>query len=147
MKGLQHTPRTRARVIEEFRKLGRIDLACAAVEVDRTDHYRWIKRHADYRAAFEEAREQVNGLLEDEAFRRAHHGTMRPVTVAGQLVMVHEFSDQLLMFLLKCRNPSVFGDFQRLQVTGKDGEPLIPLAQWRELVKKAKAEDAAGKAK
>jgi hypothetical protein len=51
------------------------------------------------------------GLLEDEAVRRAYKGTLRPQAIGGgKVMMVTEFSDQLLMFLLKCRNPKVFGD-------------------------------------
>jgi hypothetical protein len=92
--------------------------------VDRTSHYNWLRERPEYAAEFEAAREQVAGLLEDEATRRAYQGTMRPVTVAGQMVMVTEFSDRLLEFLLKCRNRPVFGDRQEL--TGKDGTPLLP---------------------
>ena len=32
------------------------------------------------------------------------------MSVGGKVHMVTEFSDNLLMFLLKCRNPKVFGD-------------------------------------
>lgn len=119
MGAVRHTQHTRARVIQEFRRTGRVDLACAAAGCDRTDHYRWLKKHLDYAAAFEEAREQVAGLLEDEAVRRAYRGTQRPVAVAGKLVMMTEFSDQLLMFLLKCRNPQVFGDRIRQEHSGE----------------------------
>jgi len=118
---VRHTPHTRARVIAEFRRTGRVDLACAFAGVDRAAHYRWLQSHDGYRVAFEEAREQVNGLLEDEAVRRAYHGTAKPVSIGGQLVMMTEFSDQLLMFLLKCRNPGVFGDRQRLEHSGPGG--------------------------
>ena len=118
MGAVRHTPHTRARVIEEFRRTGRVDLACAACGVDRTTHYSWIQRHEDYKAAFEEARDQVNGLLEDEAVRRAYRGTIKPVSIGGQVHFVTEFSDQLLMFLLKCRNRPVFGDRQQIEHSG-----------------------------
>lgn len=129
----QHSPRTRALVIKEFRRVGRVDLACASQGVDRTTHYSWLKRFPKYAKDFEEARAEVAGLLEDEAVRRAYQGTMRPTAVAGKMVMVTEFSDRLLEFLLKCRNRPVFGDRAALQHTGKDDEALFPqaaLEQW-----------------
>lgn len=88
--------------------MGRVDLACASVGIDRDRHYDWLKIYPDYKQEFEAAREQVSGLLEDEATRRAYHGTIRPHSVAGKQVMVTEFSDNLLMFLLEHRNPAVF---------------------------------------
>jgi len=39
MGAVRHSQRTRMRVIEEFRRTGRVDLACAANGVDRTMHY------------------------------------------------------------------------------------------------------------
>ena len=89
-------------------------------------HYHWLKEDPKYKAEFEAAREQVAGLLEDEAVRRAYHGTAKPVSVGGQIVMLHEFSDRLLEFLLKCRNRPVFGD--KFEHTGKDGAALFTLA-------------------
>lgn len=91
MGAIRHTANVRARVIEEFRKTGRVDLATATVGVDREAHYRWLKQHKDYAAAFEEARQPVAQMLEDEAVKRAMAS-----------------SDQLLMFMLEHRNPAVF---------------------------------------
>ncbi len=103
-----------------------MDLACAHAGVDRSTHYDWLRRFPEYAADFEIAREQVAGLLEDEAIRRAYHGTLKPVTVAGGMVMITEFSDRLLEFLLKCRNRPVFGD--RFEHSGPGGQPLLTLS-------------------
>jgi hypothetical protein len=103
-------------------------MACASVGVDRSTHYAWLKDDLDYAKAFAEALPIAAGLLEDEAFRRAYHGTLKPMNVGGKIVMVTEFSDRLMEVLLKARNRAVFGDRQDLQITGKDGSPLIPLA-------------------
>src|SRR5579859_1377305 len=66
--------------------------------------------------------QEACGLLEDEAVRRAYKGTLRPQAIGGgKVMMVTEFSDQLLMFLLKCRNPKVFGD-RRENTVHLDGE-------------------------
>ena len=50
---------TREKVIQEFRRVGRVDLACAAAGVDRTTHYGWMKNDPEYRKSFEEAREEA----------------------------------------------------------------------------------------
>jgi hypothetical protein len=119
MGAVRHTQRTRAGVIAEFRRCGRVDLACAKMGVDRTMHYDWMKNDLAYREAFEEARAEVAGLLEDEAVRRAYRGTVKPMSIGGKMVMVTEFSDRLLEYLLKCRNPAVFGDKRDLMVSGE----------------------------
>jgi hypothetical protein len=77
---------------------------------DRMSHYHWLREYPDYRAAFERAREPAADVLEDEAVRRAVEGVEKPVTVAGQKELIREYSDQVLMFLLKGRRRAVFGD-------------------------------------
>jgi hypothetical protein len=121
MGAVRHTQQTRARVIEEFRRTGRVDLACAAAGCDRTSHYLWLGKYPDYAAEFETARVQVAGLLEDEAVRRAYQGTAKPVSIGGKLVMLHEFSDSLLMFLLKARNRKVFGEVNSHRLVDEQG--------------------------
>lgn len=116
--GVRHTNATRAKLLEEFRRVGRVDLACAAAGCDRDSHYRWMKKFPKYAADFEEAQKQALGLLEDEATRRAYHGTMKPVSVGGQVVMVTEFSDRLMEFLLKCRGPEKYGERRELNHKG-----------------------------
>ena len=92
---MRHLQRTREKVIKEFRKVGRVDLACAAAGVDRTTHYWWMKNDPEYRKSFEEAREEACGLLEDEAVRRAYKGTLRTQAIGGgKVMMVTEFRDQ-----------------------------------------------------
>jgi hypothetical protein len=124
MGATQHTQHTRSLVLKEFKRTGRLDLACAAAGCDRTRHYAWLRKFPKYAEAFEEARQEVAQLLEDEAVRRAYQGTMKPVNIGGKIVMLHEFSDQLLIFLLKNRNRPVFGERVGVEHSGKDGEPI-----------------------
>jgi hypothetical protein len=49
--------------------------------------------------------------LEEEAARRAYHGTLKPVFYKGvKCGVVREYSDSLMMFLLKGRKPEVYRD-------------------------------------
>jgi len=108
-----------------------------------------MKNDPEYRKSFDEAREEACGLLEDEAVRRAYKGTLRPQAIGGgKVIMVTEFSDQLLVFLLKCRNPKVFGD-RREDTVHLDGQPSIAdilRSRRQERLAREATEEAAAKA-
>jgi len=61
--------------------------------------------------------------LEAEAWRRAVEGVEKPVFQGGvQVGVIREFSDSVLMFLLRARKPEVY--WERYDVT-KASQPLI----------------------
>lgn len=69
----------------------------------------------DFARLFLEARESAVEALEAEAYRRACHGTLRekPIYFRGQEVgteTIREYSDSLLMFLLRAARPGVYRD-------------------------------------
>lgn len=71
------------------------------------------RRAADesFAAAWGEAMETACDALEAEARRRAHDGVRKPVYQGGKKVgEIREYSDTLLIFLLKGRRREVFGD-------------------------------------
>jgi hypothetical protein len=118
--------------------------------MDRDNHYLWLKKDPDYAAAFEIARGRGADALEAEAVRRAHEGITKPIFHGGKRAIdvvqnpdgsikrdetgkpigipaaVREYSDTLLIFLLKGRNPAVFGDRLK-QEHGGPGEKPIPV--------------------
>ena len=100
--------------------------AAEAAHICRDTHYAWLKSDPEYKAKFGQVQEQVVQALEDECVRRAYHGIQRPVTVAGKRELVTEFSDTLLIFLLKGNRPNKYRDNVRQEVTGTGGAPLIP---------------------
>jgi hypothetical protein len=111
------TPQQRA-FLAAFRNTGNVRLACEAAKVGRSSHYRWLNQDPAYREAFAVAKEEVADLLEAEAFRRAVDGVEKPVgwhkgKPGGY---VREYSDTLLIFLLKGLRPEKYGD--RVQVRG-----------------------------
>ena len=92
--------------------------------IGRRTVYDWRAQDPEFSAAFEDAYQRGVAVLEDEAFRRAHDGVQRPVYYKGAIVdHVREFSDSLLMFLLKARDPR-FRDKTQVEMTGKDGGPI-----------------------
>lgn len=63
--------------------------------------------------------------LEDEAVRRAHEGVLKPVFQQGKEVgHVREYSDALMVTMLKARRPEKFKDRVASEVSGKDGGPV-----------------------
>jgi hypothetical protein len=111
------SPQQRA-FLAAFRKTGNVRLACGAAKVGRSSHYRWLNQSPAYREAFAVAKEEVADLLEAEAYRRAVEGVERPVGwYKGQAGgSVREYSDTLLIFLLKGLRPEKYGD--RVQMRG-----------------------------
>ena len=86
--------------------------------------------------------------MEAEAVRRAHQGVTKPIFHGGKRAVdvvqnpdgsikrdetgkpigipaaVREYSDTLLIFLLKGRNPAVFGDRLKQEHGGLEGKPI-----------------------
>lgn len=97
-------PKQRA-FLRAYAALGRVDLAAEASKIHRDTHYAWLHEETPYAHFFDQCREEVAQRLEDEAFRRAHDGIDKPVTVAGEREVIREYSDTLLIFLLKGMKP------------------------------------------
>ena len=107
---------------------------------------------ADFSAAWDEAHEAGTEAMEQEAKRRAIEGTIKPLTSRGEVVwasqkdgqivtadtegarllpvMLHEYSDTLLIFLLKGRKPEVYRE--NVNISGRiqsDLSGLLTLAR------------------
>ena len=110
-------PKQRAFLIA-FRETGNVRLACEAAGVGRSSHYRWLDGDPIYQEAFEEAQEDACDTLEAAAVRRAVVGVQKPAGwyrgKAGGTIT--EYSDNLLMFLLKGNRPEKYAD--RVELRG-----------------------------
>ena len=92
--------------------------------IDRGTHYDWLQKDPEYRAQFERAQEVAIQALEDEAVRRAYEGVERPVYQGGEKVgVIREYSDTLLIFLLKGARPQKYRE--RYDVVVEAGEGLV----------------------
>jgi len=77
------------------------------------------------KTVWQKALEIAADLLEDEAVRRAKEGTQKPVFQGGQLVgHVQEYSDTLMIFLLKGAKPKKYVERLQQEVSGPDGGPI-----------------------
>ena len=66
------------------------------------------KNHLDFDRQVKEAQEEASDELEREAWRRAVEGVENPKTIAGERELVREYSDTLLIFLLKGTKPEKY---------------------------------------
>jgi hypothetical protein len=123
--GQQKGVSKRKAFLAAFRTTASVTKAAEAAGIDRQLHYRWLLEPA-YQKAFESARAEAAQLLEDEAVRRAHEGVLQPVFYKGKPCgATREYSDQLLMFLLRALQPQRFRDNATVEHTGKDGGPIV----------------------
>lgn len=97
--------------IEAYRRCGVIRYASEATKVQRSLHYKWLECDEAYAQAFAEAQEDAIDAMEKEAFRRAVKGTLKPVFHQGEECgQVREYSDTLLIFLMKGARPHKYRD-------------------------------------
>lgn len=90
---------------------GNVKLACQAARVSRSTVYEWRGEDPEFAAAWEAALAEAVESLEAEAYRRAVKGTLKPVFQGGKLAgKVREYSDTLLIFLMKGAAPQKYRD-------------------------------------
>lgn len=98
-------------------QLGNVRAACQQAGVPRRTAYRHKARSPEFADDWDEAVEDACDYMEGEAFRRATQGVDKPVTVAGEREIIKDYSDSLLMFLLKAHRPGKFRE--RLDTPGR----------------------------
>jgi len=117
------TPKKRARFLEALAETCHVSKSCEITQISRQTAYRWRKDDVEFAAQWSNALEMGSDLLEEEAIRRAKDGVRRPVFQGGLLVgHIREYSDTLLIFLLKGAKPGKYGD--RTVLAGDRKNPL-----------------------
>lgn len=124
LRGAPKTIAAKRKFLSAYANCGGVILAAAKLSgIDRGTHYDWLESDPNYRAAFDEAKEEAIELLEAEAIRRGVLGWKEPIYQGGVKVGdVTRYSHALLIFMLKARRPEVYRE--RFELTGKDGSAL-----------------------
>lgn len=120
-------------------------MAAREADVSVPTVYTWRKRNELFAAAWDWAVQEGVDRLEDEALRRAVEGTLKPVFQGKELVgHVREYSDKLLVLLLKGRRPHVYNRSYH-EHSGPGGGP-IPIRMTVQQAKQRLAELGISKA-
>ena len=94
--------------------------ACQRSGVPRQTAYDLRREDQAFAAAWDDGLRLGVEALHDEAVRRAKKGVRRPVYQGKELVgYVSEYSDRLLMFLLKAHDPEKYADRHQTTATIK----------------------------
>ena len=107
--------------LEVFQKTGTIGPATRVAGIDRVAVHRWLEHDEQFELEYNLAKEDAVDSMEEEARRRAVEGVVQeqPIFFRGQQVgvkVITDYSDTLLMFLLKAARPDKYKD--RVDVTG-----------------------------
>lgn len=114
--------------LRSFVKTGSLSRSAKEVGINVRSHYYWLENDPKYVKRYKAAEIQVVDILVQEARRRAVFGTKKPVFYKGvQCGNIREFSDVLLIFLLKAYDPERFRDPVKPQET--DGELTSAIVQ------------------
>lgn len=113
------------RFIEFLGEGGHVSGACRAARVGRSTAYRHRQADEAFAVAWADAEQESTERLEEEAYRRAHDGLTRNKYDKDGNLLCEElvYSDTLMIFLLKARDPEKYRDRLDLRHSGKVGKP------------------------
>lgn len=108
------SPEAREKFLDALAEGLTADKAADRIGVNVRTIYAWREKDIEFDAAWARAYKLGTDTLESEARRRAFEGTLKPVFHQGvECGYVREYSDTLLIFLMKSRDPHRFCDRTR----------------------------------
>lgn len=121
------TPKKREAFLKCLAEGYSVSKAAAAAGVTRRTVYNWREADEDFARDWDAAIEAGTDLLEDEAKRRAYEGTEKPVFYQGvQCGEVQEYSDTLMIVLLKARRPDKYRELKDIKHSGLIQTQALP---------------------
>lgn len=126
--GTDYTLKKKEKFLKALAEGHSISAAAKEAKIERRTVYNWRESDADFAADWDAAIEAGTDALEDEARRRAHDGTLKPVFYQGEEVgAVREYSDTLLIVLLKARRPQKYKERFDVNLSEKTDEELLAI--------------------
>lgn len=115
------TARAKHAFLESYAQWANITFACETSGVARRTVYEWQEHDADFAIAMRQAGDAATERLEREAWRRATEGSpyTRTSYYRGEPVGTDhkvEYSDQLMMLLLRARKPDTYRETTNVNV-------------------------------
>ncbi len=109
----------KAKWLEAFDREGTVFTACKESGVARSTVYNWRQQDEAFAIAWHDVEEATTERMEREAFRRSVEGVKRDIYHQGQVVgQERQFSDVLLIFMLKARRPERYRDNVKIEHGG-----------------------------
>lgn len=97
--------------LEAFEEGGTVVAACKASDVPRSTAYQWRSKDEAFLLAWHDIEEATTERMEREAYRRGVEGVDRAVYHMGKVIGAErQYSDTLLIFMLKARKPDTYRD-------------------------------------
>jgi hypothetical protein len=119
------TPEKRLAFLQALAQTCNITRACEISGMGCASVYEWRNDDRDFAMDWKNALEVGADTLEDEAVRRAKDGVEKPVYQGGKLVgHIQEYSDTLLIFLLKGARPEKYRDRIQQELSGPSGQTI-----------------------
>jgi hypothetical protein len=114
--------RTKRAFLDSYAQWANISYACEQAGVPRSNVYYWQENDEQFLQAFRQAESAATERLEREAWRRATEGSpyTRTSYYRGEPVGTDhkiEYSDQLMMLLLRARKPDIYREKVDVAVT------------------------------
>lgn len=110
---------------EELAATDHVQKAVAKSGLPSRTVYSWRDNDPDFAQRWTEARERYVDGLEAEAHRRAVAGTDKGVWHQGvQVGSEKQYSDSILLAMLKAKRKREYGDASKIELTGADGGPV-----------------------
>ena len=108
------TPERREKFISALAAGATVADAAKSAGIARETAYLWRKSDDTFAAEWDEAYAQGGDTLAKEAHRRAVEGVEEPILCRGEIVgYTRKYSDVLLIFLMKAREPERYCDRMR----------------------------------
>ena len=119
---LRQVVRAKCAFLEDYVRWANISSACVAAGIHRNTYYNWRESDPKFDAACNLANEAATERLEREAWRRATEGSpyRRTSYWHGEPVGTDEkveYSDNLMMLLLRARRPDLYREKVDMSVT------------------------------
>lgn len=112
--------------LDRLKKSPNVSAAAKAVGYSRGHVYFVRDQDPEFAKAWKEALDCGIDGAEGELYRRAVRGVVKKVFYQDkQIDTVREYSDTLLIFLLKSHKPDVYRETTRNEVSGPDGGAIV----------------------
>lgn len=123
------TPAKQRAFLEAYRTTVNVRQSLKAAKIEYNHFHRWYKSNTKFREEWDQIQDAAAQTLEDEAVRRAVQGCKRAIYYRGKRVYAGtgkdrkpvyelEFSDQLLIHLLRRFRPALYRDNWHVEHSG-----------------------------